>query len=90
MMALFSPPTEADAICPGAMGTPGYLPLECLVSQNVTCHASQDVFAVAVLLLLVCVKFPVMGSNMFCHEVRVWYSQTCSALLYVFAVGNGF
>ena len=90
MMALFSLPTEAGATCPGAMGTPGYLPLECLVSQNVTCHASQDVFAVAVMLLLVCVKFPMMRSNMFCHEVSVWYSQTCSALLYVFAVGNGF
>ena len=38
--------------------------------------------------LLVCVRSPMMRSNMFCHEVRVWCSHTCSALLYVFAVGN--
>ena len=87
-MVLFSPPTEAGATCAGLMGTSGFLPLECLVSENVTCHASQDVFAVAVLLLLVCVKSSMRRSNLFCHEVRVWYSQTCSALLYVFTVGN--
>ena len=82
------PPTEAGAIFPRSMGTPVYLPQECLVFENVTCHASQDVFGVAVLLLLVCVRSPMMRSNMFCHEVRVWCSHTCSALLYVFAVGN--
>ena len=88
MMALFFPPTEAGA-CPGVIGARGYIPLECLVSENVTYHASQDVFAVAVVLLLVCVKSTMMRSNMFCHEMRVRCSQTCSALLYVFAVGNG-
>ena len=90
VMILVPPPTEAGVKCPGVMGTPGYLPLECLISDNVTCHASQDVFAVAVLLLLVCVKSPMMRSNMFCHEVRLLCTRTCSALFYVFAKGNEF
>ncbi|CAN0382863.1 unnamed protein product, partial [Ascophyllum nodosum] len=73
-LADFGITKEAGATCAGLMGTSGFLPLECLVSENVTCHASQDVFAVAVLLLLVCAKPSMRRPNMFCHEVRVWYS----------------
>ncbi|CAN0382832.1 unnamed protein product [Ascophyllum nodosum] len=67
-LADFGITKEAGATCAGLMGTSGFLPLECLVSENVTCHASQDVFAVAVLLLLVCAKSSMRRPNMFCHE----------------------
>eukprot|EP00903_Cladosiphon_okamuranus_P021049 g19338.t1 len=56
---------EIGESCPGEVGTPGYMPYECLSSEPVEGAAAQDVFAVAVVVLLACLKKENRHPNLF-------------------------
>eukprot|EP00752_Nemacystus_decipiens_P007637 g6826.t1 len=47
---------EVGEMCPGNVGTPGYMPLECQCSDSVQGAPAQDVFAVAMVLLMACLR----------------------------------
>lgn len=58
---------EIGEQCPGLMGTAGYMPLESLRSGMMEASAGQDVFAVAMVLVMVCLRpehrYPNLCSN---------------------------
>lgn len=66
-----SRPAQAAARerCPALMGTAGYMPMECFCNETLEASPAQDVFAVAMVLLMACLKPEHRHQNLFTSEV---------------------
>lgn len=60
---------------PAMMGTPGFMPLEVMCEEVIT-HPSQDVFAMGVMALLVCMSPDKASANLFVSPVRERQTHT--------------
>lgn len=59
------------------MGTPGFMPLEVMRGEVIT-HPSQDVFAMGVMALLVCISPDKVQANLFVSPVSTRQRERCS------------